>query len=234
LALDETFYQKSGIISGGSHDLARKAKRWDEKHMTQLKLAKEKLSEEFKEVTKKTRKQGELTTIESQIKGIENRLKYSRNDLTASDKTISDYDRRLNDLQKELDLIGPNISDIERRMMQRDAKMQEIKEKMNTVEDEYFKSFCKKIGVANIRQYEERELVMQQERDKKLAEFEQQIDRVNTNLDFERSKDTQKNVQRWERAVQDDEVIINLMRMHWNLSNKPKNDTRRNAISKWS
>ena len=76
-------------------------------------------------------------------------------------------------------------------MTQRDNKIQEIKDKMNTVEDEYFKSFCKKIGVANIRQYEERELVMQQERDKKLAEFEQQIDRINTNLDFERSKDTQ-------------------------------------------
>ncbi len=133
-------------------------------------------------------------------------MKYSRNDLTASDKTIRDYDRRLIDLQKELDLIGPNISDIECRMMQRDAKMQKIKEKMNPVEDEYFKSFCKKIGVANIRQYEERE-VMQQERDKKLAEFEQQIDRVNTNLDFERSKDTQKNVQR-ERAVQDDEDAL--------------------------
>ncbi len=46
---------------------------------------------------------------------------------------------------------------------------------------------------------------MQQERDKKSAEFEQQIDRVNTNLDFKRSKDTQKNIHRWERAVQDDE-----------------------------
>lgn len=40
LALDGTFYQKSGIISGGSLDLARKAKRWDEKHMAQLKAKK--------------------------------------------------------------------------------------------------------------------------------------------------------------------------------------------------
>lgn len=40
VALDGTFYQKSGIISGGSLDLARKAKRWDEKHMTQLKASK--------------------------------------------------------------------------------------------------------------------------------------------------------------------------------------------------
>lgn len=205
LALDGTFYQKSGIISGGSHDLARKAKRWDEKHMNTLKLQKEKLSEELKEVTKKTRKQSELTTIESQIKGIENRLKYSKNDLTTSEKTIRDYDRRINDVQKDLDLIGPSVAEIERRMLNRDAKIQEIKGKMNTVEDEYFKSFCKKIGVANIRQYEDRELVLQQERDKKLAEFEQQVDRINTNLDFERSKDTSKNVTRWERAVQDDE-----------------------------
>lgn len=205
LALDGTFYQKSGIISGGSHDLARKAKRWDEKHMNQLKLQKERLNEEFKEVTKKTRKQSELTTVDSQIKGIENRLKYSKNDLNTSDKTIRDYDRWMTDLQKELDLIGPNIAEIERRMSNRDSKIQEIKGKMNTVEDEYFKSFCKKIGVANIRQYEDRELVMQQERDKKLAEFEQQVDRINTNLDFEKSKDTSKNVLRWERTVQDDE-----------------------------
>ena len=108
LALDVTFYQKSGIISGGSHDLARKAKCWDGKHMNTLKLQKEKLNEELKDVTKKTRKQSELTTIESQIKGIENRLKYSKNDLSTSDETIRDYDRWMNDLQKELDLIGQN------------------------------------------------------------------------------------------------------------------------------
>lgn len=68
LALDGTFYQKSGLISGGSHDLARKAKRWDEKHMAQLKMQKEKLSEEIKELVKKSRKQSELATVESQIK----------------------------------------------------------------------------------------------------------------------------------------------------------------------
>jgi structural maintenance of chromosome 1 len=40
VALDGTFYQKSGIISGGSLDLARKAKRWDEKHLSNLKSEK--------------------------------------------------------------------------------------------------------------------------------------------------------------------------------------------------
>jgi structural maintenance of chromosome 1 len=39
VALDGTFYQKSGIISGGSMDLARKAKRWDDKQVGNIFVA---------------------------------------------------------------------------------------------------------------------------------------------------------------------------------------------------
>merc|ERR1712062_896173 len=42
IALDGTFYQKSGIISGGSLDLAKKAKRWDDKQVSTLKAKKRK------------------------------------------------------------------------------------------------------------------------------------------------------------------------------------------------
>uniref|UniRef100_A0A1B0D6M0 Structural maintenance of chromosomes protein n=1 Tax=Phlebotomus papatasi TaxID=29031 RepID=A0A1B0D6M0_PHLPP len=208
LALDGTFYQKSGIISGGSHDLARKAKRWDDKHMAQLKAQKEKLNEEMKELQKKSRKQGELTTVESQIKGLENRLKYSKNDLDASNKSMDDYDRKLAKLDAELAAIGPKILAIEQRMRKREDTIQQIKVNMNNVEDRVYADFCRRIGVTNIREYEERELVMQQERAKKLAEFEQQIDKIMTHLDFERSKNTKKNVQRWERTVQDEEDAL--------------------------
>ncbi|XP_059610478.1 structural maintenance of chromosomes protein 1A [Phlebotomus argentipes] len=208
LALDGTFYQKSGIISGGSHDLARKAKRWDDKHMAQLKAQKEKLNEEMKELLKKSRKQGELTTVESQIKGLENRLKYSKNDLEASNKSMEEYDKQLGSLEAELAAIGPKIAAIDHRMQTREERIQDIKMNMNSVEDRVYANFCRRIGVANIRQYEERELVMQQERAKKMADFEQQIDKIMTHLDFERSKDTKKNVQRWERTVQDEEDAL--------------------------
>lgn len=106
LALDGTFYQKSGLISGGSHDLARKAKRWDEKHMAQLKSQKDRLSEELKELVKKSRKQSELATVESQIKGLENRLKYSMVDLESSKKSIQQFDSQLRQVQEQLDEFG--------------------------------------------------------------------------------------------------------------------------------
>lgn len=88
----------------------------------------------------------------------------------------------------------PLIGTIERRMQQRNQTIEEIKQKMNTVEDRVYADFCQKIGVANIRQFEERELVLQQERAKMQADFDQQIDRITSRLDFERTKDTQGNL----------------------------------------
>lgn len=190
LALDGTFYQKSGIISGGSHDLARKAKRWDEKHMATLKQQKEKYTEEMKELVKKSRKGSELATVESQIRGLESRLKYNQNDMLTAERSITEFDRKLVDLEEQLNAVGPHIGRIERQMVSRNQKIQEIKQKMNNVEDHVYADFCRRIGVANIRQYEERELVLQQDRAKRRADFDQQIDRIASRLDFERTKDT--------------------------------------------
>ncbi|KAG1682285.1 Structural maintenance of chromosomes protein 1A [Nymphon striatum] len=86
VALDGTYYQKNGFISGGSVDLAKRARRWDEKSVHNLKHRKEAMTEELKECMKKTRKESELTTIQSQIRGLEMRLKYSVND---KDNTVS-------------------------------------------------------------------------------------------------------------------------------------------------
>lgn len=205
VALDGTFYQKSGIISGGSLDLARKAKRWDEKHMSQLKAQKEKLTEELRESMKKSRKESELNTVDSQIRGLETRLKYSKTDRENTMKQINTLERELGDLKNKLENFGPNIAEIERTLRNRDQQIQEIKENMNNVEDIVFASFCTQIGVANIRQYEERELRTQQERMKKRMEFENQKNRILNQLEFEKTRDTSNNVLRWERAVQDDE-----------------------------
>merc|ERR1711936_478373 len=74
VALDGTFYQKSGIISGGSVDLARKAKRWDDKQVSTLKSRKESLTEELRQAMKNSRKESEIQTIQSQINGLKTRL----------------------------------------------------------------------------------------------------------------------------------------------------------------
>merc|ERR1719210_1300335 len=205
VALDGTFYQKSGIISGGSVDLARKAKRWDDKQVSSLKAKKENLSEELRIAMKNSRKESEKQTIQSQVQGLETRLKYSQSDRDSTSKRITNLKNEMEKMRGDLEKFDPAIRQIESSMKKREKVIESTKEKMNTVEDRVFSDFCTKIGVKNIRQYEERELKSQQEKAKKKLEYENQINRITTQLEYEKKREEQlqTNVRKFERMVQD-------------------------------
>jgi len=82
--LDGTFFTRSGIMSGGTMDLLKKAQRWDDKNLTELKQEKDRVSEELREAMKKSRKESELNTVEQQISGLETRNKYAKTDSEAT------------------------------------------------------------------------------------------------------------------------------------------------------
>merc|ERR1719414_1523123 len=210
VALDGTFYQKSGIISGGSMDLARKAKRWDDKQVSTLKSRKERLTDELRQAMKNSRKESEIQTIQSQISGLKTRLKYSMTDRENTKKKIGQLQKMLDKMREDLEEFDPKISEVERAMRERESLIEDTKEKMNSVEDNIFGDFCKSIGVSNIRQYEERELKTQQDREKKKLEFENQINRISNQLEYERKREDQlqANVTKFERTVQDDEDAL--------------------------
>ncbi len=210
VALDGTFYQKSGIISGGSVDLARKAKRWDDKQVSTLKSKKEKLTEELRQAMKNSRKESEIQTIKSQINGLQTRLKYSKNDRDSTEKKIKTIQGQMENMSAQLDGFDPKIRELEGVIRDKESEIEEIKEKMNTVEDRIFKKFCDQIGVNNIRQYEERELKTSQDREKKKMELENQINRISNQLEYERKREDQllNNKQKFERTVQDDEDAL--------------------------
>ena len=205
VALDGTFYQKSGIISGGSVDLARKAKRWDDKQVSSLKAKKEKLTEELRVAMKNSRKESEIQTIQSQVSGLETRLKYSLNDRDSTSKKISHLNKELEKMRTDLEKFAPDIRDIESSMKKTEKVIENTKEKMNTVEDRIFSDFCQNIGVKNIRQYEERELKSQQEKAKRKLEFDNQINRITTQIEYEQKREEQlkQNTRKFERQVQD-------------------------------
>ena len=61
-------------------------------------------------------------------------------------------------LETKLENVAPATVEIERVMSLRNGKIQEIRERINSLEDTVFAEFCAEIGIASIRQYEEREL----------------------------------------------------------------------------
>uniref|UniRef100_A0A2C9K3R1 Structural maintenance of chromosomes protein n=1 Tax=Biomphalaria glabrata TaxID=6526 RepID=A0A2C9K3R1_BIOGL len=209
VALDGTIFNKSGIISGGASDLKAKARRWDEKSLSQLKNKKEKLMEELKEQQKKKRKESELNTIRSQIKGLETRLKYSVTDLeNTRNRTIRHNENQIAECQMKIEKALPDQQKLERSIDAREVDIKQLRDEMNRVEDAVFKDFCAVIGVLNIRHYEERELRAQQERARKRMEFENLRHKLENQLECEKSQDTEEMVKKWQETVHHNEQEV--------------------------
>lgn len=62
------------------------------------------------------------------------------------------------------------------------------------------------------RQYEEKELQAQQERGKKRLEYENQKYRIQTQLEYEKSRDTYANVEKYRTQIEEEEQELERMR----------------------
>ena len=214
VALDGTLFSKSGIISGGASDIKRKAKRWDEKAVDGLKRSRDRYLEELKELNVVRRKEPELNNLTSQINGLENRLKYSKRDRDSSiDQTMSEYNKEASTIDHELEDMEPLIVKLEEEINERAGKIDVVQTKLNSVEDSVFTSFCDGLGIENIRQYEEKQLSKQQERAKKRLEFANQQSKLQSQLDFERRRNTQGQVAKYEeQLVADEDALTEILK----------------------
>ncbi|EDO49596.1 predicted protein [Nematostella vectensis] len=209
VSLDGTLFQKSGVISGGVSDLKTKALRWDEKQVDGLKRKRDKYLTELKELAAHRRKEPELQNLQSQIDGLETRLRYCRKDRDAiENQTLAEISRELKIIDGKLKGLEPDRARILASMGEREQIIKKTEAEMNQVEDKVFQEFCQTIGVDTIRQYEEKQLKAQQERSKKRLEFTKQESRLQNQLDYERSRDTKSQVKKLETSIKNDEEEI--------------------------
>lgn len=143
---------------------------------------------------------------------------YSKNDLHSFERSVQKFDRKLENLIKnESDAIGSKINEIKRRMVNRDQRIQKIKEGMNMADNHIYADFCLRIGVANIWQSKKRELVVQHKRALKRFEFEAGSTTI-WSLSYKKRKYTQTNIERWKHTAQDDvdslETFMQAKRRH--------------------
>ncbi|XP_051978683.1 structural maintenance of chromosomes protein 1B-like [Xyrauchen texanus] len=211
VALDGTLFRKSGVISGGSGDLRSKARRWEEKEMNKLREQKEQLASELRNLVKLTRKEAELKQIRAESQGIQTRLKYSNSELDSIRK------KNIPACQAEISKLGSELSNLEAQIeLQtesaelKDNEMKAVREKIHQIEDVVFAEFCAEIGVANIREYEQDYLRLQQELEKKRLQFESQRTRLSTQQEYEQAQLEKhvKQMKKIEETIQKEENII--------------------------
>ncbi len=138
----------------------------------------------------------------------------------AETKTIVNLEKELDIYEKENGRYDPKIKEIEGRIATRATKITKLQQDRNTVDDEIYQDFCKEIKVANIRVYEERELAGQQQNVKERMVFEEKRTRLNTQLEFEMSRDTLKSYNRWDKEMKDYDKELTSLRTEEELLSK--------------
>uniref|UniRef100_A0A673CEP2 Structural maintenance of chromosomes 1B n=1 Tax=Sphaeramia orbicularis TaxID=375764 RepID=A0A673CEP2_9TELE len=177
VSLDGTLFSKSGVISGGSRDLQRKAYCWDEKEMRKLKERKDQLMAELSELMKLRRKESDLKQVIAQAQGAQTRLKYSNAELDNIRKNKILRCQDISHLESDLTNLDSEIQMQEDSVDVKAVEMKKIRDQINQMEDLVFSDFCAEIKVDSIREYEQEHVKQQTEQEKKRCDFKHLSDK---------------------------------------------------------
>ncbi|KAI4497511.1 hypothetical protein M0802_007522 [Mischocyttarus mexicanus] len=210
VAIDGSYYQKSGLFSGGTFDLSTKATIWKDEQIQEVKLQKVTLIENMRKASKCTGKQSELNTINSEILGLTNKLKYSRTDLDNIKKQISNLETDIDNINYQLISIFDDIKSIQNILDKRHENIQNIENQIDNVERTIFSVFCQNINIVNIREYEKGRLRIRGQQKKREMELEDQWNCIRNALDLEMHHNVEDEIKKYEIAIQTTEEQLKI------------------------
>ncbi|KAK9820343.1 hypothetical protein WJX72_009251 [[Myrmecia] bisecta] len=193
VALDGTLINKAGLITGGiSGGMEARASRWDDKALEGLKKDRARFHKELAELpdAREAREQEERLTGE--ISGLENKIRYMEIDIKATEEKLARFESELAALNEQKRLKAPGMAKLARDIAERQAKMDEKQGRINEIKDRIFAAFSKKVGVKNIREYEEQHLKRAEEVAKQKMQLAQQASKLKNQLAYERRSDLAK------------------------------------------
>lgn len=187
VTLDGSVIHKGGLMTGG-RGREQNARRWDDAEVDRLNKLKDKLMEEWHALPPERSRVAEEQALQTELSGLESRLRYSREELDALQKNLQSKKRELDHVKAQLREEKPKMQSEFSKLEKLDEDISDYQESINRVENEIFADFCQRHGFDDIRDYEARQGSLQQEAAQKKLEFITQKGRIEGQLSFERSR----------------------------------------------
>ncbi|KAI9104572.1 SMCs flexible hinge [Phlyctochytrium arcticum] len=207
VSLDGTVIHKTGMITGGqSHGDSKNARRWEEREVDNLKKAHSTLIVQQQEMAKQRRKVQGDEQLRALLTDTESRLRVANEDLTSTQRKLDATLAEIRAMESESEKLEPSLASVTKELNDLTAKVEVVDTRIKNVENEVFADFCSRIGVANIREYEEQNLKETQLVEEKRMQFATQKAKLENLLEFERDKAAQitTRIASLERTIQED------------------------------
>ncbi|KAF8957847.1 condensin complex subunit SMC1 [Flammula alnicola] len=184
VTLEGTIIHKSGLITGG-RSTHNNNKKWDEKDVQGLIRARDNLLAEQRELSKQKPRGKTDESLISEISRLESTITVAKDDLRACKLRITGIKDELKHIDRELKAVSPELKKAHTAHKTLQGRIAKLSATVNAAEDGIFAAFCRKIGVSNIREYEERQLKVAQEESQARLRFDTQIARLTNQAAFE-------------------------------------------------
>ncbi|WPG98069.1 Hypothetical protein R9X50_00085400 [Acrodontium crateriforme] len=187
VVLDGTVIHKGGNMTGGSEPSDKK-RRFEETEVENLRALEAKFKADIDALPKPQRRQAELEQLESELTGLETKLRYSEDERKGLERNIESK-------TKELKFARGQLNDVNVKYAEQSSGLETLRQSLEqytnaiaSVEDQVFDAFCKRLGYRDIREYEQQQGSLQQEAAAKKQEFIAQISRLQNQASFAAQK----------------------------------------------
>lgn len=201
---------KAGLMTGGStsEDLGR-ANRWDEKELEAERARRDELTAESDALRVALARRGmagnrmeRINDLETTIATSRNKLKVLQGDLTLRKRKAAALKGRLEKVVQSLAEKKPAIQRLESQVAQLAASVEKLETAVHKTEDAAFAAFSKKVGVDNIREYEEQHQAREERRIAQRSSLTATLAKLKAKLAFEMRTNLDESVTRAKKKVE--------------------------------
>jgi structural maintenance of chromosome 1 len=188
VTLEGFVIHKAGLMTGGRGPEHKGKRRFEEHDVQNLRKMADKFRDEIEKLPKADRRGTAEETLQNDLAGLEQRLGFARSELAAFDQNLASKKKELDHGKRQLKEWQPKYKEESNKLQKTRTSVDKFKTAIAQVEDKIFADFCKRLGYTDIRAYEAQQGSLEQEAAEKRNQFELQKSRLESNLNWEKSR----------------------------------------------
>jgi structural maintenance of chromosome 1 len=193
VTLDGTVISKSGMITGGQVDAVAQATRplITERDIEDLKVSRDNIIVKLQELTRDEAASAQnVARLETDIATLQSRLRYTNLDIESTTKRIEAEELKIRQINEQLDADRPQMDALNNSINVLNRQIADIEREIKEIEDRIFGPFSQRLGITNIREYENERLRIEKEGMDEKARLQVLKDRIAQRLEYLRTRVT--------------------------------------------
>nr|VDD09908.1 unnamed protein product [Brassica oleracea] len=178
-----------------------KSNKWDDKKIKGLVKKKEECEQELENIGSIREMQIKESEISGKISGIEKKIQYAEIEKKSIKDKLPDLEQDKRNITEESRRINLELSKSRAEVDKRNAEIRKLEKIINEIVDGIYKDFSQSVGVANIREYEEKQLKEAQEVAEERLNLSNQLAKLKYQVEYEQNRDVGSRIRKLESSV---------------------------------